>query len=105
EAFSNAICEGMACGVPCVVTDVGDSCRIVGDTGIVVPPQNPEALATGLIRQLNLNPTERERLATAARQRILQNFNLAQMVKRHEHVYEALLSKAPCNVEMVRPSS
>jgi glycosyltransferase involved in cell wall biosynthesis len=48
EGFSNAIAEAMACGVPCVVTDVGDSAMIVGDCGVVIPSGSPAALYKGI---------------------------------------------------------
>ena len=54
EAFPNVIGEAMACGLPVVATDVGDCSEIVNDSGIVVPPRNPEALAKALERVLEM---------------------------------------------------
>ena len=88
EGFSNAIGEAMACGVPCVVTDVGDSAHLVGDTGKVVSPKNPEALADAWQQLIALGEAERRECGMAARCRIEKNFSLPAMAARYEQFYE-----------------
>lgn len=98
EGFSNAIGEAMACGVPCVATDVGDAGDIVGDAGVVVPPGHPDALARGLADMLDLGPAGRKALGQRARQRVEAKFSLARMVKAYESLYEKI-------VDGVRPQT
>ncbi len=88
ESFPNVIGEAMACEVPCVVTDVGDSALIVGDTGLVVPPKNPEALAQAWLQLINMSPEERTKLGIAARKRVIDKYNLPGIVSRFEKIYK-----------------
>lgn len=88
EALSVAIGEAMACGVPCVVTDVGDSSYLVGDTGISVPPREPQALAEALGKLVDAGPDYRHTLGDAARKRVENDFSLPAIVRRYEEVYE-----------------
>ncbi len=95
EGFSNAIGEAMACGVPCVVTDVGDSAHIVGDTGRVVPPRNPEALAAAWADLIEMAPAERNALGQRARKRIKENFPMEKVVRSYEDLYRRLCPPPP----------
>jgi glycosyltransferase involved in cell wall biosynthesis len=82
EGFSNSIAEAMACGVICVVTDVGDSRRIVGSTGEVVAPASSEDLASGIIAAL-----VRRRPGEKARARVVEHFSVDAMVSSTERLY------------------
>ncbi len=90
EAFSNTIGEAMATGVPCVVTDVGDSAWIVGDTGVVVPPGEPEALAAAVKGFLGAPPEIRRAAGIAARARIAESFSLERTTTAYEELYESM---------------
>lgn len=91
EGFPNVLGEAMACGIPCVATDVGDASIIIGDTGIIVPPKNPQTLAAGWLEILSMEPEKKAQLGLAARRRIEDNFSLPAIVARYEKLYEKIL--------------
>ena len=90
EGFSNVIGEAMATGVPCVVTDVGDSAWIVGDTGRVALPGDAAALAAALKELLDLSPAARAALGERARARIKDNFSLESLTNNTQAALEPL---------------
>lgn len=94
EAFPVVVGEAMACGTPCVVTDVGDSAMMVDRTGIVVPPENPDALAEGWRKLIDVGPEVRRKLGMAAKKRVQQNFALPAIVERYQEIYTELASGA-----------
>ncbi len=83
EGFSNVLGEAMACGIPCVATDVGDATKIIDMCGVIVPPASPTRLAQGILRLLTSVDAERKR---ACRQRIAEEFSLERMVDRTEQL-------------------
>lgn len=92
EGFANAVGEAMACGTPCVVTDVGDSAWIVGEAGRVIPPRDVDALVAAWRELIHYSAQERQALGSAARQRILERFSVDKLAERSEQVFSALLS-------------
>ncbi len=88
EAFSNVIGEAMSCEVPCVVTDVGDSAGIVGNTGIVVPNNEPTVLANGIMEMISKDKAEREMLGKKARTRIQELFEIKVVSSKYEKLYK-----------------
>lgn len=95
EAFPNVVCEAMACGTPCVVTDVGDASHIVGDTGWVVPPKNPVALADAIEKAIDeLKSSTWVERCRLSRQRIEDNFSIGKVVGMYSDVWTSFHSIA-----------
>lgn len=93
EAFPNVVAEAMACGVMCVVTDVGDAAEIVGDTGTVVPPSDSCALASAMLEAVQMPEAERHRLGAAARTRVLDRFTMEQMAAGFHRVWNDVIAE------------
>lgn len=91
EAFPMVIGEAMACGVPCVSTDVGDAALLLGETGRVVPRRDPQALARAWDDLLALPPSARQALGRAARQRVADRFSVEQMAGAYARLYEDII--------------
>lgn len=91
EGFPYSVIEAMTCGRACVATDVGGVTEAIGDTGIVVPPRDPDALAQGcltLLRDTDL----RLRLGHAARARALELFTVDRAITTFDEIYSFLAS-------------
>lgn len=94
EGFPNVVGEAMSCGVPCVVTDVGDSAWVVGETGRVVPPRSSEALCAAWRELVEMGTAARRELGMRARQRIKDQFSIEKIVQQYEKVYGGQLHGA-----------
>jgi glycosyltransferase involved in cell wall biosynthesis len=90
EGFSNVLAEGMACGLPAVATDVGDASLIIGATGLVVPPQNPDRFAAAIRTLAAESASQRGDRGRRARERVVENFSMQHAVQAHVRLYESL---------------
>jgi glycosyltransferase involved in cell wall biosynthesis len=93
EAFGIVQLEAMACGKPVVSSDLPTGVRLVnhdGETGLLVPPGDPEALAAAITRLLS-DSTLRARLGQRARERVIREFSVDRMVNQTTEVYSQLV--------------
>jgi glycosyltransferase involved in cell wall biosynthesis len=84
EGFPNVLAEAMACGVPCVATDIGDASLIISDQGIIVPPQRADKLANAWEHLLNSALTDERRVVI--RKQIVENYSISSMVGTTEAI-------------------
>ena len=90
EAFPNVVAEAMLCGTPCVVTDVGDSARIVGDTGWVVEPNNAHILSHAINKAMDLKMNNKEQWSIRcgnALDRAKSKYGIERMVSEYHKVW------------------
>lgn len=90
EAFPNVLAEAMACGIPCVTTNVGDAALIVGDTGWVVSPRDPMSLANAIVQayyESNLHTEDWNERKKACRDRVVKHFSIEKMVLGFNRVW------------------
>jgi|SRR5579872_196782 len=93
ESLSNVVMESMAAGVPVVACDVGGNPELVSnETGLLVPPNDPESLAEAISKLLS-DPDSRIELGRNAKRHAQENFTIDRMRSRHEELYEELLAR------------
>ena len=91
EGFPVVVGEAMSAAVPCVVTDVGDTALLVGDTGVVVPREDAAALAAGVEQMLRIGPDGRRLLGLRASARVRERFTVSHTRERFENVYSRVM--------------
>lgn len=87
EAFPNVVAEAMSCGVPCVVTDVGDCAEMVGDAGWVVLPRNSRALADAILQAIGENNELRNKRKIKSRELICEKYNINKIVGEYNDIW------------------
>jgi L-malate glycosyltransferase len=92
EGLGTSLLDAMACGRPIVATRVGGIPEVIveGETGLLVPPRDPDLLAEAIVRLLQ-DPGLSERLAAAGLDRVRQHFTVERMVDQTVETYQALI--------------
>jgi len=92
EGFPNVLGEAMCAGLPCITTDVGDACRLLGDEGLAVPARDAVKLAQAMNDMAGLEQAARQTMGVRARRRIAEHFTLGRSVERFESLYQAAVT-------------
>lgn len=100
EAFSNSIGESLCCGVPCVVTDVGDSAWLIEKAGRVIPAQDAPAMARACIEILSSPAAERAALSRCARQRMERSFDIHVIARQYHDIWREVLGRSGQSSEL-----
>lgn len=90
EGFPNVVGEAMACGVPCVATDVGECAEVVGDTGRIVPKQDSQKLGEAIGELLRMPRLDRLVLGNAARSRVVERYDINRIMDRYAQLWRDL---------------
>jgi len=93
EGFPNVLGEALACGVPCVATDVGDSGVLLKEAGEVVPCGDPQALVAAWERFLAMTPEQRRKVGAKGRATIRSRYSLDRMVTAFEDLYMTMVQR------------
>ncbi|MGE4350945.1 MAG: glycosyltransferase family 4 protein [Bdellovibrionales bacterium] len=95
EGFGRVPVEAMAMGVPVIASNLGATRETVidGETGWLLPPQDPEVWATFMEKALSMSEKEKEKMAQAARARVLQSFSHDGMIAQTLAVYDEVIKE------------
>ena len=93
EGFPNVVAESMASGCPTVATDTGDSKIIIGNSQLIAPPKDPEALSALWLNISRLSNEEKSKIILECQNRIISEFSIEKMVSKMSNIYEEVLKE------------